>query len=91
MNNISSIIKYFTNFDSTGKSSDKIDTILEYQELGNYLSGNSIENDVLYEDLSSDEKNELQKMYDDLKDKFANYFSKKYKKIEITEENVKKY
>lgn len=90
MNNISSIIKYFTNFDSTGKSSDKIDTILEYQELGNYLSGNSIGNDVLYEDLSSDEKNELQKMYDDLKDKFANYFSKKYKKIEITEENVKK-
>ena len=91
MNNINSIIKYFTNYDSAGKSSDKIDTILEYQELGNYLNGSSIEDNVRYEELSSTEKNELRQIYDDLKNKFAKFFANKDGKLEITEENATKF
>lgn len=91
MNNISSIIKYFTNYDSAGKSSDKIDSILEYQELGNYLNGSSLENNVRYEELSVNEKDELRKIYDNLKNKFANFFSNKDGKLEITEGNAEKF
>lgn len=91
MNNISSIIKYFTNYDSAGKSSDKIDSILEYQELGNYLNGSSLGNNVRYEELSVNEKDELRKIYDNLKNKFANFFSNKDGKLEITEGNAEKF
>ena len=91
LNNISSIIKYFSSFDSAGKSSDKIDTILEYQELGNYLNGSSLEINVQYEELSCEEKNELHKIYNNLKNKFADFFSNKDEKLEVTEENAEKF
>lgn len=86
-----SIIKYISGFDSAGKSNSKIDTLLEYNKLGEYLNGTNIQAEVQYSELSDNDKNTLQKLYAKLKDKFSNFVSDKETMPIITAENAKNY
>ena len=54
-----SIIKFFSGFDSAGKNS-RIDTMLEYEKLGEYLNGSRTENAPAYSELSEKDKDTLQ-------------------------------
>ncbi len=85
-----SVIKFFSCFDTAGKNS-RIDTMLEYEKLGEYLNGNRTESFPAYSELSEKDKNTLQKYYAKLKDKFTNFFSNENILPEITSENVNDY
>lgn len=85
-----SIIKFFSGFDSAGKNS-RIDTMLEYEKLGEYLNGSRTENAPAYSELSEKDKDTLQKYYTKLKDKFAKFLSNENKLPEITADNLNDY
>ena len=85
-----SIIKFFSGSDSAGKNS-RIDTMLEYEKLGEYLNGSRTENAPAYSELSEKDKDTLQKYYAKLKDKFAKFLSNENKLPEITADNLNDY
>lgn len=88
----SSIIKLFSTYDSAGKSEAQIDTILEYNMLGQYLSGGYVKGaQIKYSELSDSDKNVLQKLYASLKDKFANIAADSFNLPQITVDNASEY
>ena len=86
-----SIIRHFSNFDSAGKSGKKIDTVLEYELLGEYLNGSCPELEAEFPNISESDRAELEKIYANLKGKFAEYYNKGGELPVINDENAAKY
>ena len=94
LNNIDSILKYISSFDKSGKSTNKIDTHLEFGLLGEYLNGNihlNIENNPHKNNIESKELKFLKKLYDSLKPNFINNNSNNENLPEISYDNIEKY
>ena len=85
------ILNHIASLDSAGKSKANIDTLLEYNKLGEYLNGNYIEGLAQYEELSMKDKNTLQELYTNLKDKFKNQIFSKDKQPTINGDNASLY
>ena len=86
-----SIIRLISGSDSAGKDNLEVDTLFEYEKLGEYLNGSLVENAPAYSELSKKDKNILQKYYAQLKDKFSNLFSNENTLPEINSGNVNNY
>ncbi len=91
-NSINSIINSIAGFDSSGKNTREIDTLLEYNKLGDYLSGRHVEgNDTEYSELSANEQTALKNLFESLKIKFRSFISNPEALPVITDENAIKY
>ena len=92
--NINNIINYFASFDSAGKNTSQVDTLLEYNMLGRFLNGSETikdnNNSIGINDVKENEKQQLQQLYSGLKAKYTEFLNNK-ETIEVNDNNAKKY
>lgn len=67
------ILKYIANFDTAGSSDRKIDTLLEFSKLGEYLNGSYVDENSKTQKLSKKEMRLLQEVYNEHKNRFTNF------------------
>ena len=84
------VLRMIASSDSAGASASQIDTYAEFNKLGEYLNG-QLKAETVYAELPKQEQNTLQTLYNNLKNKFNEWFQNNNNLPQINIDNAQEY